>query len=297
MTAPSPTPVPTPVRTAVITPVHGRHDHLARQQRALQDLLDPADLRVVVALDDPAIGDVLAAAGADGRTVVVDGPHGDAGLAVGAARNAGAAAARAAGAQLLVFLDVDCLPGPGTLAAYRRAAAGPHRDDLLAGVVAYLPPPPPGGYDLDRLADHPGHPGRPVPPPGSQIPGGDPRLFWSLSFAVLPGTWDRVGGFDERFEGYGAEDTDFAFRADRAGVGLTWVGGAEVYHQWHPSGSPPVRHLDDILRNGELFARRWGFWPMEGWLRQFADLGLVRPTAPAVDGGPGGAPVAGWERT
>lgn len=286
----------TTLRTAVITTAHGRHEHLHRQQQVLQDLPDPADIRVVVALDDPEIADVLQSAGAGSSTIVLDGPRGDHGLAVGAGRNAGAAAARTAGAELLVFLDVDCLPGPGTLAAYRRSARGSRRDDLLAGVVAYLPPPPPGGYDLDRLADHPGHPGRPIPAPGAEIRGDDPRLFWSLSFAVRPEIWDRVGGFDEDFEGYGAEDTDFAFRADRVGVGLTWVGGAEAYHQWHPSGSPPVRHLDDILRNGELFARRWGFWPMEGWLRQFAEMGLVRPTT-AVGGPAGDTAIHGWERT
>lgn len=273
------------LRTAVITPVHGRHEHLLRQQQALRDLPDPAaELRIVVAMDDPQVAGLV-----DDAAVVVDGPTGRQGLAVGAARNAGAAAALAAGAELLVFLDVDCLPGPGTLAAYRRAAAGEHAGNLLAGAVAYLPPPPPGGYDLTRLSEHPAHPGRPAPAPGTDIPGGDPRLFWSLSFAARAAVWNRIGGFDIQFEGYGAEDTDFAYRAGRAGVGVTWVGGADAYHQWHPSGTPPVRHLDDILRNGGLFARRWGFWPMEGWLRQFEQLGLVRTT--------GADPDLRWERT
>lgn len=38
---------------------------------------------------------------------------------------------------------------------------------------------------------------------------------------------------------------------------------------------PPVEHLDDILRNGALFRRRWGRWPMTGWLEAFASAGLV----------------------
>ncbi|MGI8459165.1 MAG: glycosyltransferase family 2 protein, partial [Propionibacteriaceae bacterium] len=174
-------------------------------------------------------------------------------------------------------LDVDCLPGPGTLEAYRRAAAGPHGGDLLGGVVAYLPPPPVDGYDLERLCDHAGHPARPVPPAGVEQHDADHRLFWSLSFAVRSRTWERIGGFDEHYEGYGGEDTDFALRARQVGVGFTWVGGAEAYHQWHPSGTPPVQHLDDILRNGERFADRWGWWPMQGWLDQFVELGLIRP--------------------
>ena len=40
------------------------------------------------------------------------------------------------------------------------------------------------------------------------------RLFWSLSFAVT-GDVVRVGGFDEAYEGYGGEDTDFAFTLGR----------------------------------------------------------------------------------
>ena len=38
---------------------------------------------------------------------------------------------------------------------------------------------------------------------------------------------------------------------------------------------PPTRHLDDILRNGALFAERWGWWPMGGWLDGFEQLGLI----------------------
>jgi GT2 family glycosyltransferase len=259
------------MRTALITTVHGRHDHLRRQERLLAGVPDAPDHRVVVSMADPEVATLVGPA-----TVVVPQPAGSAGLPLAAARNLGAAAALADGSELLVFLDVDCLPGPGTLTAYRRAAAGPSGHDLLSGVVVYLPPPPPEGYDPQRLGEHPGHPARPVPPAGVEVPGADHRLFWSLSFAVRASTWARIGGFDEQYEGYGGEDTDFALRARQQGVGFTWVGGAEAYHQWHPSGSPPVRHLDDILRNGARFARRWGFWPMQGWLEQFAELGLVQ---------------------
>jgi hypothetical protein len=69
--------------------------------------------------------------------------------------------------------------------------------------VAYLPPPGAEGYDLQRLAEFTPHPGRPAPAPGEQQTDGDPRLFWSLSFAVTATTWRRIGGFDEEFVGYG----------------------------------------------------------------------------------------------
>lgn len=264
------------MRVAVITVAHGRHDHLRRQEQAIARLDPPADHRIVVALDDTAIASVTSP-----DTVVVEqpAPADGAGLPLAAARNAGVAAARAAGVELLVLLDVDCLPARGLLAAYQEAAAQlTSQPSLLAGPVAYLPPPPAGGYDLDHLDQHPFHPGRPVPRPGEVVSGGDHRLFWSLNFAVSSTVWDRVGGFCEDYRGYGAEDTDFAMLARSAGIDLAWVGGAAAYHQWHPTTNPPRQHLDDILRNGRRYAARWGSWPMEGWLEAFAQQGLIRRT-------------------
>ncbi|MGW7348465.1 hypothetical protein [Streptomyces sp. NPDC054854] len=51
--------------------------------------------------------------------------------------------------------------------------------------------------------------------------------------------------------------------------------GAPAYHQYHPTEHPPAQHIDDILRNGALYRRRWGTWPMEGWLKDFESQGLV----------------------
>ncbi len=262
------------MRTVVITIAHRRHDHLDRQRRALARSGTPVDQHVVVAMDDPAL--VATLADAPGVHVVAVPTAAD-GLPLAAARNAGAAAALALGAELMIVLDVDCRPGEDLVGAYRQAADDPAAAvSLLCGPVAYLPPPGPEGYDLDRLSETAPHDGRPAPEPGERRSNGDPRLFWSLSFALTPAVWGTIGGFDERFVGYGAEDTDFGFAADAAGIPLTWVGGATAYHQWHPTQSPPVGHLDDILRNGAIFARRWGWWPMEGWLDAFADQGLIR---------------------
>lgn len=264
----------TEMTTAVITVVHGRHRHLARQIEMMSRSRQPVDRHVVVAMDDPSVTILLG--DAQPVTVVEIGP-GRHGLPLAAARNLGATAGLEGGADLLIFLDVDCLPDPGLVGAYVAAAQDPaYADALLCGPVAYLPPPEPNGYDLDRLHEHPPHRARPAPGPGDRVPGGDPRLFWSLSFATTPATWARIGGFHESYQGYGAEDTDFGFAARSAGVDLAWIGGATAYHQWHPSSSPPEHHLDDILRNAAIFAERWDHWPMEGWLSAFGDRGLIR---------------------
>ncbi|MBN9107358.1 MAG: glycosyltransferase family 2 protein [Pseudonocardia sp.] len=263
------------MHVGLITVAHGRHGHLRRQQAGLADVEEPPATRVVVAVDDPVIATIVAGCPLpDSRTVAVrsDGT----GLPVAHARNVGAAAAIARGAELLVFLDVDCIPGPALFRRYREAAAG-GGERLLCGPVAYLPPPPEGGYRADALATSAApHPARPAPADGTCVDTDDHDLFWSLSFAVTTPAWIRLGGFHEGYRGYGGEDTDFGYAAAAAGVGLRWVGGATAFHQHHPVSDPPVEHLDDILRNGALFRRRWGRWPMTGWLGAFAAAGLVR---------------------
>ena len=177
-----------------------------------------------------------------------------------------------------MFLDVDCVPGEHLVARYRAAAALPGADGaLLCGPVTYLPQAPVDGYPWPEIAawTRP-HPARPAPADGTVVRGGRVELFWSLSFAVLAQSWRHVGGFCEEYAGYGGEDTDFAFRARAAGVDLWWVGGADAYHQHHPVSDPPVEHLEDILANAALFHRRWGEWPMTGWLDAFARRGLAR---------------------
>ncbi len=125
--------------TAVVTVVHGRHDHLARQRASLAASTAPPDHHVVVAVDDPVV------AAADWCTASVAGHP--LGLPIAAARNRGAREAIDRGADVLVFLDVDCLADPGLVEAYADVV----RDEpgtVWSGPVTYLDPPPADGYDL-----------------------------------------------------------------------------------------------------------------------------------------------------
>jgi GT2 family glycosyltransferase len=260
------------VRTGLITIAAGRSAHLRRQAAGIATLLPQPDVRVVVAMGRGE--GVRARAALPSSTDVIEVDADPSGLPLAAARNAGAAHALAAGAELLVFLDVDCVPGERLLERYCEAA-GAARDCLLCGPVSYLPPAPAEGYPKDLAGRGQPHTARPVPEENSLVTGGDHRLFWTLSFAVLAQTWSRIGGFDAGYVGYGGEDTDFGQRALAAGVGVCWVGGAWAYHQHHAAPSPPVQHLDAILRNARRFRDRWGWWPMQGWLDAFAERGLI----------------------
>jgi GT2 family glycosyltransferase len=259
-------------RVAVVTIAHGRHRHLERQHASLAASSVLPEMHVVVAMDDV----VLERWRPDGplSTHVLRSPTGRHGLPLAAARNRGFEHAIAAGADVVIGLDVDCLVGPRTVAGYRDAV----RDQpvvLWSGPVTYLPREA-RECALEDLAelDAP-HPARPAPRPGERTLDGNPDLFWSLSFAAHATGWAAVGGFCEEYVGYGAEDTDLGWSWAASGRSLGWVGDARAYHQHHESENPPVQHLDDIVRNGEVFARRWGRWPMEGWLAQFEQMGLV----------------------
>jgi N-acetylglucosaminyl-diphospho-decaprenol L-rhamnosyltransferase len=265
------------VSTAVITIVSGRHRHLENQQRGLRSGTRLPEHYVVVAMDDPEALRLTASGPLSGSPCTIH-PVAisvDRGLPLAAARNVGATAALAAGADTLIFLDVDCVPSPSLVQVYSTSVAAESVPALHCGVVRYL------GADVDAGAvpaaglSGPAHPARPDPEAGTAISSQDWRLFWSLSFAVSNLTWRQLGGFHQEYVGYGGEDTDLGYLAFRQGVHLRWLGGADAYHQYHPTESPPVRHLSDIIDNATIFHRRWGFWPMQGWLDAFAELGLA----------------------
>jgi GT2 family glycosyltransferase len=265
------------MKTAIITVAHRRAAHLHRQLIGIARSALLPDIHVIVAIDDPDVDNVVAAS--DTTAHVVHYENGRGPLQVGSARNTGALAALNDGAQLLVFLDVDCIPGRNMLSRYHAAAVSPeHHNALLCGPVTYLPPPRDRktGYPtvLEPMTDP--HPARPAPGDDDVVASTDHELFWSLSFALTSSTWRAVGGFCEQYRGYGAEDTDFGQTARHAGVPMRWVGGAHAYHQFHPVSNPPVEHVDDIVRNATIFHQRWGWWPMADWLNAFEQRGLIK---------------------
>ncbi len=180
-------------------------------------------------------------------------------------------------ADHLVFLDADCIPHPHLLTQYTRAFEQPHC--LYAGRVRYLTAGPIHSTDLSQTAGWEQLHRRSEPDPiRAELPTLPYELFWSLNFGCSRQTFTRIGAFDERFVGYGAEDTDFSFAARQAGIPLENT-SALAYHQHHPSYSPPLNHLADIVTNAQLFKQKWQVWPMPGWLTAFAQQGYVQWSA------------------
>lgn len=193
-------------------------------------------------------------------------------LPLAAARNA---VAEACSGDLLIFADVDCIPQPNLVFDYLGHQA--RRSGLLMGEVGYLPGgATDAGLDFARFEEIAvRHSDRQAPPSEGIRRCEDYRCFWSLNFAMDRTSWQASGGFDERYVGYGGEDTDFGRTLDARAIPIFWVKGAKVYHQYHPHCMPPIHQVASVVRNAELFAQKWGHRTMEHWLYAFRLLGLI----------------------
>lgn len=259
-------PMPT---VSVVTLAKGRPAHLRNVLLGLQRQTQaPAEFIVAVMQDTPYD---LPVVGFPVRQILVPGGE----LPLAAARNCGVAAASG---DAVVFLDVDCIPTPELVADYARGLS--ELDGLLMGEVLHLPErATTEAWDyagLEVVAEK--HSDRRGPPASGIEICNDYRCFWSLNFAIRRATFLATGGFDERYTGYGGEDTDFGKILDQGGIPIAWMKGARAYHQYHPHHMPPVHHLDSVVRNAELFEAKWGYRTMGHWLYAFKVMGLIDDT-------------------
>ncbi|MCM2502671.1 galactosyltransferase-related protein [Aureimonas altamirensis] len=256
------------MEASVLTLVRGREASLGNLMAGLAAQTAPAKELVIAYMQPEPFAD-LPSPGCPVRNLFISGDP----MPLAMARNA---AARAARSELLIFLDVDCIASPGLVASYL-AAAERSADGVFLGEVLYLPE---GAVDgaldygkLDRLGHR--HPAKPRMPDDGVRHEPDHGELWGLSFAMRRTCWDRLGGMDESFVGYGGEETDFALRLGAAGIPLFWTAHARAYHQHHAVHVPPLQQFDHILRNARLFHARHGRWCMDYWLGQFRDAGYI----------------------
>lgn len=254
-------------KVSVLTIARGRDDHLRNVILGLtRQTCQPGELIIGVMQDETYV-DLPATAFPIHQIPI-------AGSALPLARARNTVAAKATG-EIFIFLDVDCIPAPQLVFDY--ATQLTEVPGLVMGEVMYLPAQAAdAGWSYDQFNSVAvRHSDRQAPPENGVRRCEDYRCFWSLSFAMSRASWDRSGGFDERFEGYGGEDTDFGRTLSEIGLPIWWMKGAKAYHQYHDHCMPPIHHIASVIRNSELFASKWGHRTMEHWLHAFRMMGLI----------------------
>ena len=76
-----------------------------------------------------------------------------------------------------------------------------------------------------------------------------PYWAYGFCFGVSRTDFERVNGFDLRFEGWGGEDEDIAARLRRAGLKCGWPGPkATMLHLWHEPKQGTTASNDPLVR-------------------------------------------------
>lgn len=214
------------------------------------------------------------------------------GFDIGRNRNLGAARATH---NALIFLDVDCIVAPSFI-EYFYTKLQTYPNALLMGQPRYLTRPlttiegeqlQQGTLAFDNLNTlsifNPYRQNFEASESDAGITAieqnrieqtQDYGAFWSLCFAIMSTQFEKIGGFDTHYVGYGAEDTDFAFTARSLDIDF-YLTNDVIYHQQHSVYRPPLNHLESIIINANRFYDKWQHWPMAGWLSEFADMALI----------------------
>ncbi|MGH8945788.1 MAG: glycosyltransferase, partial [Acidimicrobiia bacterium] len=241
--------VPAPsLSVAVVIPVYNRVRLLERTLAGVRAQRYPSSLISVVVADDGSEEDVREATGALGPDITIEVVRRErSGYGAGQARSLGAA--RAEGAEVLVFLDADCIPDPDAVlrhAVWHHLASNlvvigsrHHTDtsELSAETITNDP------LMLRRLVfdssepqaddwvseDYRGVLHRRT----ASLRHGDMafRSLVSSNFSIRRETFLDVGGFSEDFRRWGGEDTELGWRLWNAGAFFVDEPRAAIYHQ------------------------------------------------------------------
>jgi glycosyltransferase involved in cell wall biosynthesis len=179
--------------------------------------------------------------------------------------------------EYCVFLDGDCIPRPGFVAAHRRLA---ERGWFVAGNRALMSPALSARVESGQLTPElwsniawtaarlRGEVNRLAPlitlplGPARKLQGGRWQSARGGNLAIWRDDLLRIDGFDAAFSGWGREDSDIIIRLIRAGVrrkdGRFATG---VLHLWHAENDRTQlpeneKRLDTLLRGDRIQAER-----------------------------------------
>ncbi len=188
-------------------------------------------------------------------------------LPIAKARNVGASLASF---DTLVFLDVDCIPSFGFIKNIKKFKLDNH--SLYMCKPLYLLNSVNNAETFEFTKNAIEHPARPKYVVTFQTK--DYGMFWSLCFFISTILFSEIGGFDENYKGYGAEDTDFSFKCRFLNIPF-YLTTHKVYHQQHSFMRPPLNAITAIVNNSNYFHSKWSVWPMTNHLEKFKKMNFI----------------------
>ncbi|MGA4507736.1 glycosyltransferase family 2 protein [Propionibacteriaceae bacterium G1746] len=128
----------------------------------------------------------------------------------------------AASGDVLIRADDDFELAPGHIAAH----VAPHTQGRVGVVGLPINVAPDNAYmrAYGTWADQTGRES------ARTTPAGDRWRLWGGNVSCTRADFDAVGGYDDRYRGYGWEDLDFGYRLAQLGVPIELVEGANVRH-------------------------------------------------------------------
>ena len=227
---------------------------------ALEGQTYPRELFEVVIIDDGSRTPLVAptASPLDVRVVHQE----DRGFGLARARNTGA---RAASSEILVFLDCDMMPEAGWLAEHARWHHATD-DALTLGFRAHVEV---DGIDAVTVRTRPGSltdlfADRPSDRPAwieyhmtrtRELTSDDDDLFRVVTggnLGISRSFFESVGGYDETFTQWGAEDTEFGYRAYTMGGLLVPARDALCWHQGTGAAPSEVESVSLELQRAKI---------------------------------------------
>lgn len=209
------TPAPAPAASRMFSVIICTRNGRGRIEACLRAVRRLAGVRYETIVVDDGSGDGTADWVADGfadvRVVQLEA------CGLGAARNAGAAAAQG---EILAFTDDDCEPDPEWLLRMSRAFRDPR---VAAAGGPNLPPEPRGWQEAVVIA-------APGAPTHVMLDDHNAEHLPGCNLVVTRAAFQAVGGFDRDFLTAG-DDVDFCWRLRDAGLRLAFVPGAFVWHR------------------------------------------------------------------
>lgn len=246
---------------SVVTIVKGRRKQLSNLLQSVKNsTILPKDIQIVC-MDD---GENIAIP--SGLNVNIHQIENKNNLPLAASRNRGISATET---KNIIFIDVDCIVSSTLFVGMLSRL---EKNNIIAAYPLYLSVVPDSGIYKDHVEKAIPHPSREHIPANQKV---HHLQFWSLIFAVQKEIFEKIGGFDESFTGYGAEDTDFAMMFHQKGIEQIFVPDY-VLHQYHDKYDPPLNYFHSIITNANRYREKWNVLPMQRWLKAFETMDLIK---------------------